>query len=162
MENLSGKVYPTHDEYEKTVEKTQSKEAAKSILFKVGDYYKISGKQGVVYNVTGDKLHGKFFRIEWTEYTWDESCRMAKKAGGRLASYKDLQLIGKNFGILDDAVKKHLTHSLSQLGAVWVSDERNKSIFFCEVDKIEGEELPGYPGGVNEFELLYPVFVFDF
>lgn len=133
----------------------------KNILFEVGDYYNILGKKGVVYKVTGDKLHGQFFRIERTEYTWDESYQMAKEAGGRLASYKDMQLIGRNYDMLDDAARKYLPYSLSQLGAVWISDKRNESIFFNKEDKI-GEKLPDYPGGINEFELLYPVFVFDF
>ena len=140
---------------------TQTGKIAKSTLFEVGDYYNNGGKKGVVYKVTGDKLHGQFFRIERTEYTWDESYKMAMEAGGRLGSYKDMQLIGRNYDMLDVAARNHLPYSLSQISAVWISDKRNESIFFNKEDNI-GDGLPEYPGGINEFKLLYPVFVFDF
>ena len=96
------------------------------------------------------------------EYTWNDSHKMAEKAGGRLASYKDMQLIGLNFDLLDAAARNYLPYSLSQLGAICVSDESNNSIYFNKEDELVEGELLDYPGGIGKFELLNPVFVFDF
>lgn len=125
--------------------------------FEVGSFYNLNGKKGIVCKVSGDKLHGQYFTIE-KMHTWNESYKMAEEAGGRLASYEDMKLIGRNFDLLDDAAKKNLPYSLSQLGAVWISDASEHSIYFNKEDEIEG----GYPGGIGEFELLNPVFVFEF
>lgn len=126
--------------------------------FEVGSYYNLNGEKGIVCKVSGDKLHGQYFTIE-KMHTWNESYKMAEEAGGRLASYEDMRLIGRNFDLLDAAAKKNLPYSLSQLGAVWISDASEHSIYFNKEDEIEGGH---YPMGVHEFELLNPIFVFEF
>jgi hypothetical protein len=93
--------------------------------WKVGDFYDVNGKQGVVYIVTPDGMHGKIISLYQTYTTWEEAKKWCSNLGSgwRLPSKGELLHIYK--------VRNTLNQILPAVGDVipseyyWSSTEQN-------------------------------------
>ena len=84
--------------------------------WKVGDFYDVNGKQGVVYIVTPDGMHGKIISLYQTKTTWEEAKKWCSNLGSgwRLPSKDELVHIYK--------VKNTLNQILPAVGDVIPND----------------------------------------
>ena len=90
--------------------------------YKVGDYYNVDGKEGVVFEVTSDGRHGKIISLNQTKSSWDDAKSWCTSLGSgwRLPTKEELQTIYR--------VKSTLNSTLAAegdefRGVFWSSNE---------------------------------------
>ena len=78
--------------------------------WKVGDFYDVNGKQGVVFWVASDGMHGKIISLYQTETSWEEANKWCSNLGSgwRLPSKGELLYVYK--------MKGSITQALSTIG----------------------------------------------
>ena len=117
--------------------------------YKVGDYYKVGGKKGVVFEVTSDGRHGKIVSLKerWSKWEGAKSWCASLGGGWRLPTKEELQTICR--------VKSTLNSTLAAKGdklevdyCYWSSNEYGSSRA-CNVSVRNGYTYIGSKNGYN-------------
>ena len=112
--------------------------------WKVGDFYDVNGKQGVVYVVTPDGMHGKIISLYQTQTTWGEAKKWCGNLGSgwRLPSKDELLHICK--------VRNTLNQVLPAVGDVIPADYHWSSTEYGSESAWLVSMVDGYTGNGNK------------
>ena len=97
--------------------------------YKVGDYYNIGGKEGVVFEVTSDGRHGKIVCLDdLGKMTWDEANKACEQMGNGwyLPAKEELLEIRRLYRTLNSTIENRGRELFVYGGAYWSSTPREE------------------------------------
>ena len=100
--------------------------------YKVGDYYDVSGKQGVVVEVRDGGRHGKIVSIDEEELTWNDSfvwCRR-KGAGWYFPDVHEMEKL-----LLSSSVHDAVNHTLKEYGGTPLNNEGDFASYWSSSER---------------------------
>ena len=94
-------------------------------VWKIGDYYDVDGKRGVVFAVTPDGKHGKILSLTKTSANWDAAKSWCRNLGNgwRLASKDELIVMYRHKRTLN-SILQAVGDVFGYNGCYWTLDER--------------------------------------